>query len=68
MKQPVYWTMKNGQKINVDEMSLSHLQNTLKMIVRNNQKREFKLNGDMANEYNGSYEDDIYDFESDLNS
>lgn len=30
----VYWTMKNGEKIDIDEMDVSHLRNTLKMIVR----------------------------------
>lgn len=34
----VYWTMKNGQKIDIDEMDINHLRNTLKMIVRNHQK------------------------------
>jgi hypothetical protein len=52
----IYWTTKTGQKINIDEMEISHLRNTLKMIVRNiekskNQKvstRNFKFNGDIA--------------------
>lgn len=30
----VYWTMKNGEKIDIDEMDINHLRNTLKMIVR----------------------------------
>jgi hypothetical protein len=29
--------MKTGQQIDIDEMSESHLRNTLKMIVRNSQ-------------------------------
>ena len=29
-----YWTMKNGQKIDVDLMDKNHLRNTLKMILR----------------------------------
>jgi hypothetical protein len=33
----LYWTMKTGQQIDIDEMSESHLRNTLKMIVRNSQ-------------------------------
>jgi len=52
----IYWTTKTGEKINIDEMEISHLRNTLKMIVRNiekskNQKvstRNFKFNGDIA--------------------
>lgn len=30
-----YWTTKDGTKIDVDEMSVEHLRNTLKMILRN---------------------------------
>lgn len=29
-----YWTMKNGEKIDVDLMSENHLRNTLKMIIK----------------------------------
>ena len=32
--ETVYWTMKNGEKIDVDKMTESHLRNTLKMILR----------------------------------
>ena len=53
--------MKDGNKIDIDEMSISHLRNTLKMLVRNSQKRkkvvEFKLNGDVAQDFNSSWED-----------
>ena len=34
IKEPVYWTMRNGQKINVDDMDVNHLRNTLKMVLR----------------------------------
>jgi len=34
----VYWTMKNGQQIDVDEMTESHLRNTLKLILRRVEK------------------------------
>lgn len=30
--------MRNGKLISVDDMDLNHLHNTLKMIIRNNQK------------------------------
>jgi hypothetical protein len=30
-----YWTTKDGQKIDVDLMTESHLRNVLKMILRN---------------------------------
>ena len=29
-----FWTMKNGEKINVDDMTESHLRNVLKLIIR----------------------------------
>lgn len=63
--QPVYWKMKNGKSISVDDMDLNHLRNVLKMIIRNRNKAieqlkakskfQFKLNGDMANEFHESY-------------
>ena len=34
----VYWKMRNGKLISVDEMDINHLRNVLKMIIRNNQK------------------------------
>ncbi len=56
----VYWTMKNGEKIDIDEMDINHLRNALKLIVRNREAylkkmvKDFKvpikvtLNGDIA--------------------
>lgn len=32
--EKVYWKTKYGKKIDVDEMSIQHLKNTLKMIIR----------------------------------
>jgi hypothetical protein len=60
--EKVYWTMKNGQKIDIDSMDRNHLVNTLKMIVRNNKPKtkEFELNGDMANEFHNSITEDFY--------
>ena len=62
---PTYWKMRNGELISIDNMDINHLRNTLKMIVNNSNKHrkqvEFKLNGDMANEFNNSnlaHEDD----------
>lgn len=60
MSNKVYWTMKNGQQIDVDLMDENHLRNTLKMILRNSQKivaaRKakrplFGLNGDIAQSF-----------------
>ena len=31
----VYWTIRSGKKIDVDKMSLNHLRNALKMMIRN---------------------------------
>lgn len=54
----VYWRMRNGQMIDVDLMDQNHLRNTLKLIIRNQQKRTapkpFEMNGDMAQEFNTS--------------
>lgn len=59
--EKVYWKMKNGEEIDVDEMDINHLRNTLKMILRNRQKAlqakpnprgEFRIEGDMANFFN----------------
>lgn len=41
-KQPVYWKMRNGKSISIDDMDLNHLRNVLKMIVRNSQKKHIK--------------------------
>ena len=38
----VYWTQKNGVKIDIDTMDIQHLRNTLKMIVRNSNKATVK--------------------------
>ena len=37
-----YWKMKNGQEIDIDQMTETHLRNTLKMIVRNSQVKTTK--------------------------
>ena len=72
---PVYWKMRNGKLISVDDMDLNHLRNVLKMIIRNREKArqlleakskpEFKLNGDMAEffneEQNNSFQNDYYE-------
>lgn len=55
MSDIVYWTMKNGQKISVDDMDVQHLRNTLKMIIRNIEKTQskrsqakFEIHGEIA--------------------
>lgn len=32
---PVYWKMRNGELISVDDMDVNHLRNVLKMVIRN---------------------------------
>jgi hypothetical protein len=71
--QPVFWKMRNGKLISVDDMDINHLRNVLKMIIKNREKAiklleaksklkvEFKLNGDMANQFHESYLSDEYD-------
>ena len=61
-----YWMTKDGQKINVDDMSISHLRNTLKMIIRNieasekKNKPKFELHGDIAQDHVAQMEDEEY--------
>jgi hypothetical protein len=68
----VYWKQRNGELIDIDDMDINHLRNTLKLVLRNRQtviKQIFKsktnyftLRGDMANEFNSSQqENDEYD-------
>lgn len=58
----VYWTMKDGKKISIDDMDINHLRNSLKMVVRglerlkNEQLRgrlkpKFELHGDIAQDH-----------------
>ena len=64
--------MRNGELIDIDDMDINHLRNTLKLVLRNREtvikqifkskKPSFVLHGDMANEFNSSqYENDEYD-------
>ena len=55
--EKVYWTMKNGQKIDVDQMDINHLRNTLKMLIRAKRaqstpvKPKFEVHGEIASEF-----------------
>lgn len=71
-KETIYWKMRNGNLISVDDMDENHLRNVLKIVLKNRQtvmkqivkskRQSFKLHGDMANEFNSSqYENDEYD-------
>jgi hypothetical protein len=74
IKEPVYWTMQNGQKIDVDTMDVQHLRNTLKMIIKNQVrvnasapvKPKFEIHGDIAQNFleqmlEEDYNDEQYD-------
>ena len=63
--------MRNGNLISVDDMDEEHAKNVLKIVLKNRQtvmkqivkakRQSFKLQGDMANEFNSSqYDDDEY--------
>ena len=68
MSKKVYWKMRNGELIDVDDMDINHLRNTLKLVLRNREtvvkqmlkskRREFMLHGDMATQFNSSQYDD----------
>ena len=38
-KESVYWKMRNGKLISVDDMDINHLRNVLKMIIRKSKIR-----------------------------
>jgi hypothetical protein len=49
----VYWTMMDGNSIDVDDMDIQHLRNTLKMIIKNKarvnvSKQNFEIHGEIA--------------------
>lgn len=48
-----YWRMRNGELIDIDKMSVTHLRNALKMIVRNRRVSHVKveINGEIAQEF-----------------
>ena len=53
--ETVYWTMRNGQKIDVDTMDIQHLRNTLKMVIRAKKTQstpapKFQVHGEIASE------------------
>lgn len=64
---PVYWRMRNGTLINVDDMDNNHVRNSFKMLLRklemlNNSKptSKFTLNGDIAQMHHDEMIDDEY--------
>ena len=67
MSNKVYWKMRDGNLISVDDMDINHLRNVLKIVLKNRQtvikqilkskRPSFVLHGDMANEFNSSQYD-----------
>jgi hypothetical protein len=71
--EKTYWTMKNGQKIDVDTMDVQHLRNTLKMIIKNQVrvsapvKPKFEIHGDIAQNFiEQMLEEEYYDEDYDI--
>ena len=48
MKEAIFWTKKDGTKIDIDDMDIEHLRNTLKMVVRNIQLANDLTEADMS--------------------
>ena len=75
-KEKVYWKMRDGNLISVDDMDENHAKNVLKIVLKNRQtvikqivkskRQSFMLHGDMANESLESHlsdeDDDRFDF------
>ena len=57
--EKVFWTIKNGSKIDIDNMTIEHLRNTLKMIIRNKSKKEIIIY-DEYHQYNNNEIEEIY--------
>lgn len=56
--ETVYWTMRDGKKIDVDTMDINHLRNTLKMLIKAIRvkstpvsKPKFEVHGKIASEF-----------------
>ena len=55
-----YWKMKDGKKIDVDDMTESHLRNVLKMILRKQKERiDAEIIESSFNEYTKNKIDEV---------
>jgi hypothetical protein len=72
----VYWIMKDGNKISIDDMDINHLRNSLKMVVRGlerlkqekeKSKPKFELKGDIAQDHYDTMMDNVYANDMDYN-
>lgn len=69
----VYWTMKGGKKISIDDMDITHLRNSLKMVVRAiekirkeqevKSKPKFELRGDIAQDHYDTMMQNEFEFD-----
>lgn len=59
MANKVYWTTKDGSSIDIDEMSIEHLRNVLKMIVRQHVHKRCPRNIDDARDFEIEEESDL---------
>ena len=61
-----YWTTKDGRKIDVDDMDVNHLRNTLKMILRNIQNKKVKPEKQIGNIESNFLEEQYKDWENEF--
>lgn len=61
-----YWTTKDGRKIDVDDMDIDHLRNTLKMILRNIQNKKVKPKKQIGNIESNFLEEEYKDWENEF--
>ena len=50
-KEIVYWTMRDGNKISVDDMDINHLRNAFKYLIKHN-ANVVKQANELVDEYN----------------
>jgi hypothetical protein len=76
MSKKVYWKQRNGELIDIDDMDINHLRNTLKLVLRNREtvvkqilkskRTNFMLHGDIATQFNETHlsdeDDDRFEF------
>lgn len=53
-KTEQYWTMKDGKKIAIGDMSVDHLRNVLRLLIRDNRIKpvETEYSSSMIDEFN----------------
>jgi hypothetical protein len=65
--QPVFWKMRNGKLVSVDEMDANHIKNAFKHLIKHHQNvvqhgsAPFNLNGNIDQSFNNDME--LWDME-----